>query len=222
MKFFICLLFSITVFSQSKPLELKIDSIKTTNTADDDREFIINYHITNLSDKAISFVLDTNSIIPISSGSLRKNPYYKIYENKKSFDADGIFFSKNTGRFFHSEEALKKYRDSIDAVIENKTHQQILSEIKEKFLSSIIKMASKETIKLQAKLYWAKKRYFKNDELEYYIEEKEPYYFELSINLMTEELLMNFTEEERNEIVKNKDLTKGWYTSNRVPIDFNE
>ena len=222
MKFIICLLFSVTVFSQTKPLELKIDSIKTTNTTDKDREFIINYHITNLTDKPVSFVLNTKSIIPISSGSLMTSPYYKIYENDKSFDAEGIFFSKNIEYSFNSEQALKKFNDSIDTVIKNKTYEQILAEIKEKFLSNIKKLGPKETIILQTKLYWNKQRYIKNDDIEYYIEEKEKYFFELDINLMKEELLSYLPEEQRKEILKDKDLTKGWYTSNKVPIDFSE
>jgi hypothetical protein len=221
MKFVIFLLFSIAVFSQTKPLELKIDSIKTSNAIEKEREFIISYHITNLSDKPVSFALNTKSVIPIASGSLRPMPYYKIYENEKSFDANGIFFNKNE-LTFKSEEALSRYIDSIDTVNKTKTAEQLTLEKKDKFLSFIQKLEPKETMKLQVVLYWTKERYIKNDELEYYIEEKEPYYFELHINLMKEELLSDFTEEDRKEILKDQNLTKGWYTSNKVPIDFSE
>jgi len=69
---------------------------------------------------------------------------------------------------------------------------------------------------------WDKERYHKNDVIEYFIEEKEKHFFELHINLMTTELLSNFTEEEKKEVLKDKTLTKGWFTSNKVEIDLSE
>lgn len=222
MNYIFCLLFSIAAFSQTKPLALKIDSIKTSEDVDNNREFIISYHISNLSTKAVSFVLNTKSVIPMGAGSLRPNPYYKLYEKDKSFDAMGIFFSKNVELSFSSEEAFKKYQDSIATALKNKTAEQLFIEKKSRIASNIKKLEPNETLSLQVKLYWNKERYFRNDELEYYIEEKEPYYFELAINLMKEELLLDFSEAERNEFLKDKDLTKGWYTSNKVPIDFSE
>lgn len=221
-KIIICLFFSLITFSQTKPLELKIDSIRSSDTADKAREYVLSFHITNLSDKPVSFVLNTKSIIPINSGSLRPYPYYKIYENDKSFEASGIFFSKEAELTFTSEEALKKYQDSIFHSIENKTLEELLKEKKERFINNIQSLGSKETMQLQTTLYWNKQRYYKSDPLEFYIEEKGTYYFELNINLMTEELLLDFSKEERNEILKDKNLTKGWYTSNKVPIDFSE
>ena len=220
MKFILCLLFSITALAQSKPIELQIDSIKTSN-ADQEREFVISYHITNLTDKSISFVLNTKSATPIAYGSLRPSPYYKIYENDKPFEAN-VFFSKNIELVFDSEEALNRYRDSIDIAIRNKTPEQLSTEKKEKFLSNIKTLKPKETLALQIKLYWSKQRYFKNDEIEYYIEEKEKYFFELHIHLMKEELLLDLDETERNALLKDKVLTKGWFTSNKVEIDFSE
>ena len=220
MKFIICLLFSIAAISQTKPLDLKIDTIKSSTDEDNDRKFVLQYRITNLSDKAVSFVLNTKGLIPIGAGSLRSNPYFKIYENGKSFDAQGIFTSEK--RKFESEKAVQDYNDSIRNLFVKKTLKQLLLEKKRNFLNNIQKLEPKETRNFEAVLTWNKQRYFKNDMYEYYIQEKENYYFELHINLMKEELLIDFSEEERNEILKDKDLTKGWYTSNKVLIDFSE
>ena len=220
MKFIICLLFSIASFSQTKPLELKIDTINSSQDEDNDRRFVLQYHITNLSDKAVSFVLNTKGLIPIGAGSLRSNPYFKIYENGKSFDAQGIFTSGK--RKFESEKAVQDFNDSIRNLFAKKTLEQLLLEKKKNFLNNIQKLEPKETLNFEAVLNWNKQRYFKNDVYEYYIQEKEKYYFELHINLMKEELLLDFSEEERNEILKDKTLTKGWYTSNKVLIDFSE
>jgi hypothetical protein len=39
---------------------------------------------------------------------------------------------------------------------------------------------------------------------------------------MTEELLLSFSEAEKNEILKDKILTKGWFTSNKMEINLGE
>ncbi len=83
-------------------------------------------------------------------------------------------------------------------------------------------MSPKEVKNLEAIIVWDKNRYHRNDAIEYYIEEKEKHYLELHINLMTEELLLNFSEEEKKELLKDKILTKGWFTSNKVEIDLSE
>jgi hypothetical protein len=93
---------------------------------------------------------------------------------------------------------------------------------KVKFLENIQELASNKTIHLTKILIWNKQRYHKNDDIEYYIEEKEKHFIELHINLMTEELLMSFTEAEKKELLKDKVLTKGWFTSNKVEIDLGE
>lgn len=222
MKYLVILLFSITVFAQSKPIELKIDGIKTVNTDNDGRKFTLQYHITNLTEKPIAFVLDTTHIVPIGGGSLRPNPYYKLYENETSIDVNGIFTDQLKRRTFKDEAEFNRYRDSLMNYRKSKTPEEISQLKKEYFSKNIQKLAPKETKHFTTVLVWDKKRYHKNDVIEYYIEEKEKHFFELHINLMVEELLSNFTEEEKKEVLKDKVLTKGWFTSNKVEIDLSE
>ena len=221
MKLFLCLLFSIVVFSQSKQIELKIDSITNSNT-DDGRIFTLHYHITNLTQKPISFVLNTKSLIPIGTGSLNPSVYYKLYENEISIDVTGVFNDENETRFFKNKAEFDTYRDSLMNYRKNLTPEQLLQLKKVKFLENIQELASNKTIHLTKILIWDKQRYHKNDDIEYYIEEKEKHFIELHINLMTEELLMSFTEAEKKELLKDKTLTKGWFTSNKVEIDLGE
>ena len=221
MKLFLCLLFSIVVFSQSKQIELKIDSITNSNT-DDGRRFTLYYHITNLTQKPISFVLNTKSLIPIGTGSLNPSVYYKLYENEISIDVTGVFNDENETRFFKNKAEFDTYRDSLMNYRKNLTPEQLLQLKKVKFLENIQELASNKTIHLTKILIWDKQRYHKNDDIEYYIEEKEKHFIELHINLMTEELLMSFTEAEKKELLKDKTLTKGWFTSNKVEIDLGE
>ncbi len=222
MKHLFLLLFSITAFSQSKPIEIKIDAIKTSDSDEERRQFTLQYHITNLTEKSIAFVLDTTHIVPIGAGSLRPNPYYKLYENETSIDVNGIFTDQLRRRYFKDEAELNRYRDSLMNYIESRTPEQLSQSRKQGFLENIQKLAPKETKYFTTVIAWDKKRYHKNDVIEYYIAEKEKHFFELHINLMIEELLSNFTEEEKKEVSKDKVLIKGWFTSNKVEIDLSE
>lgn len=222
MKQLVLLLFSITLFAQSKPIEIKIDSLKSSNTNDGRREFVLQYHITNLTEKPIAFVLNTNSLIPIGAGSLNPAIYYKLYENDTSIDVSGILTGQRKTRYFKDEAEYNIYMDSLVKYVKNQAPEEITKSKKERFLENIQKLEPKETKYFTAVLAWDKNRYFKNDVIEYYIEEKEKHFLELHINLMAEELLMNFSEEEKNELLKDKNLTKGWFTSNKVEIDFSE
>ena len=222
MKYLILLLFSFPVFAQSKPIAIKIDSVATSTTEEGRRKFNIYYQITNTTDKEISFVLNLKNIIPIGSGSLRPMPYYKLYENETAIDVSSIFTGEKEMLYFKDEAEMYRYTDSITALIKNKTPEQRQLEKKEDFLNNIQKMSPKEVKNLEAIIVWDKNRYHRNDAIEYYIEEKEKHYLELHINLMTEELLLNFPEEEKKELLKDKILTKGWFTSNKVEIDLSE
>ena len=222
LKYFFCLSFSITALSQARPIELKIDTIKTLNTEDNHRKFTIQYHLTNLTDKPIAFVLDTVSIIPIGGGSLRPNPYYKLYENNSSIEFSGILTGKQKKLTFTSEKEFKTYRDSLIKHFNNKTPEEQAQLKRANFINNIQKMKPHETKNFTAILLWNKQRYHKNDVYEYYIQENEQHFLELHINLMKEELLLNFSEEERKEILKDLNITKGWFTSNKIAIDFGE
>lgn len=222
MKYLVLFLFCITAFSQSKPIELKIDSLTSSNTDDGSRKFTLQYHITNLSDKPVSFVLNTNSLIPIGAGSLNPAVYYKLYENESSVDVSGIFTTTKGTRYFKDETEYKRFEDSLTIALKNRTPEDKTQKRKAFFLNNIQTFKANETKYFTEELIWDKKRYHKNDVIEYYIQENEKHFFELHINLMREELLSNFTEEEKKEVLKDKILTKGWFTSNKVEIDLSE
>ncbi len=222
MKIIFFLLISITVLGQSKPIELKIDSLTSSNTDDGRRKFTLQYHITNLSDKSVSFVLNTNSLIPIGAGSLNPAVYYKLYENESSVDVSGIFTTTKGTRYFKDEAEYKRFEDSMTIALKNRTPEDKAQKRKALFLNNIQTLKANETKHFTEELIWDKKRYHRNDVIEYYIQENEKHFFELHINLMAEELMMNFTEEEKKELLKDKALTKGWFTSNKVEINLSE
>ena len=221
MKYFYILFFCLTAFSQSKPLELKILSLTEIDSVSE-RTFSLGFSISNKTDKTIHFILNPEGLIPISGGSMRPNPYYKIYEKETSIDISNLFTGRKVSRTFKSEEDFKKYQDSLSEVVKNKTLEELVRENKASTIKNIQEMKPNETKEYSSTFRWDKNRYFKNDVMEYYIDEKESHFFELHINLMKEELLSKFSEEEQNEILKDKNFIKGWFTSNKVEINFRE
>jgi hypothetical protein len=222
MKLIVCLFFAITVFGQEKPIEIKIDSLSILNSNETERKFVLHYHLTNLNNKPITFILDPKEVIPIGAGSLRPNVYYKLYENDTAIEANGILTGNSNIRYFKSEADYTRYIDSVDTYIKSRTPEQLSQIKKEGFLEHIQNMEANQTKHFRSILVWDKRRYHRNDVIEYYIEEKEKHFIELHINLMTEELLMSFSEAEKKELLKDKTLTKGWFTSNKMEIDLGE
>lgn len=221
MKHLYLLLFCVNLFSQPKPIEIKINSIKAVD-AGKERKFTLTYTITNLTDKTIHFILNPNAIIPISSGSLNPSVYYKLYENEAVLDVNGVFTREGLTRRFKDEKELQKYSDSISEAFKNKSPETFQKEQNERITKNIRELKPKEEIQYEAVLNWDKTRYFRNDEIEYYINETAKHYFELHINLMQDELLSLFTDAEKQEILKGKNIVKGWFTSQKVEIDFTE
>jgi hypothetical protein len=216
--FFSFILFSITTFYQNKFVELKIDSLITDNSDPKERKFTINYHIKNLTEKPIAFVLNTNSIAPVVLGSGSISLYYKLFEENSSIDLAGIFRTKKGKSTLDSIFGLKTNEDSLSKNIRDyleklkKSHNKAL-------LNSIVKIAPNEIKYYSIALFWNKERYQKEDDIEYYLDEKLKHYFEISANLMKEELENKFSPEQFKSIIEDKTLVKGWFTSNKVEID---
>lgn len=209
------LLYSTFLFGQ-KPVELKIESLTSVDKTQDERTFTINYSITNKTDKTIHFILNPNNLIPVSSGSMNPRVYYKVYENETSIDLNGLFFEK--GENIKTSGVMLRHNDSIRIANLNR----ILEEQKKYITKNIQEFKPNETREYSITFNWNKNRYFKNDVMEYYIDENESHFYELHINLMKEELLSKFSDEEKNEILKDKNFIKGWFTSNKVEINFRE
>lgn len=220
-KLLFILLYSAFLFGQ-KPVELKIESLTSVDETKEERTFTINYSITNKTDKAIHFILNPNAVIPVGSGSMKPCVYYKLYENNSSINTSSVFTGKKEIRYFKDDEEANKFRDSIVSAYKNMTPEKVIQESKASTIKNIQEMKPNETREYSTTFNWDKNRYFKNDVMEYYIDENEPHFFELHINLMKEELLSNFSEDEKNEILKDKNFIKGWFTSNKVEINFRE
>lgn len=213
--------FCVSLFAQSKPVEIKINSLIAVNESNE-RNFNLTYTISNLTDKTINFILNPNLVIPIESGSLNPSVYYKLYENETAIDVGRVLTRTKLKKSFKDKKEMQKYSDSIFNVYKNKSEETLQKEKKKRISDNIQELKPKEERQYQITLNWNKTRYFRNDIIEYYISETTKHFFELHINLMQDELLSDFTFGEKEEILKDKNIIKGWFTSQKVEIDFGE
>jgi hypothetical protein len=235
-------LFSLSVFSQNKAIDVKIDSITSDDSNPKKRVYTINYHIENLSDNSISFFLIPNTLIANAASSMTLFPIYKIYHNDIFTPLDGPFFEKHgidwetklTGiKDYTSPEAkeiIKKALEEFTAknkiIVDNYTKNGGKSTDdawiieNHHLLESKITLKPKETKTFVIKTSWNKERYFKEDDLEYYLDEKDKYEFELVLDLKKAFFKERLSTEEYLKIEKDIHFIEGIFTTNKVSIIF--
>ena len=216
--FLFILLICFSSFAQNSPIEIKIDAITSSDSIPKERAFTINYHIENLTNNSVSFLLNTESITAFSSGSMNPRPYYKLFEDHNSIDIPGIFSLKNRDKLpLDQVDVSKISQDSINRIIRKYT-EKLKEENDKNFINNIQKLEPNEIKNYSVSLFWNKERYRKQGVYEYYLEEKSTHHLEISINLMKEEFKNKLSPEQFKNIMEDKTFIKGWFTSNKVEI----
>jgi hypothetical protein len=223
---FILLFFSISSFAQDTSLAIIIDSIVYNDSTPNQRKFTIIYHLQNLTNNPISFILNTNNIRPNATSSMSYSPAYRLYQGDEIINTVSIFNTKTAKEKF---EKIKKDIDSKSAQSKNDARTNIYDyiekrkkEISQNILNSIIKLGPKEIKNFSITLDWDKNRYSEYFDNEYYLDEKETHYFDLSVNLMKEEFKERVASEDFKKIIEDKSIIKGWVQSNKMKINFKE
>lgn len=238
----IALFFSVTILAQTKPLNVKIDSITSDDSDPKKRMYLINYHIENLTNHPVSFFLSPNTLIPNAVGSMTLFPIFKIYQNNDFIPFDGPFSvpqeNENWNRYVEmkdknsaeAKELLQKittlFESKSKAIVENykktggtKTDEHWILQ-NHRLLKTEITLAPKETKSFTIKTLWNKERYFLQDDLEYYLNEKDHFEFELVVDLKKASFKDRLSPEEFDKIEKDKNFIEGIFTSNKVDIAF--
>ena len=224
--YLILFFFSISSFAQDTALAITIDSIISSDSTPNERKFIIIYHIQNLTNKPISFILNTNAIQPNATSSMSYSPAYRLYQGDEIINTVSIFNTKT------EKEKLGKIKKDIDfrgSVAKNNSKTNLYdyigkrkNQISQNIRNSIIKLGPKEIKNFSKTLDWDKNRYSEYFDNEYYLDEKETHYFDLSINLMKEEFKERVSSEDYKKIIEDKTIIKGWAQSNKMKINFKE
>lgn len=229
------LLYSSLVFSQIKPLELKIDAISYTDSLAAYRTFKVNYHLKNTTNQDIIFI---NSYYPINTSYPDvKKPIVLpvIYENGSArteinlktnvefLQVDKISKSKNVTedeKAYNAEyeKALAKKIEELKARREERLKINDFDYVK----SAVTTLKPNESKDFTEFYYWNKVRYFKINDLEYYIDENATFFLELSMNLPKEKFQYFFSEEEYKKMKHNPNFLEGIVRSNQVELNFKE
>ena len=225
-------------FGQNPPIAIRIDAITSLDSIPNERKFTVNYSIENLTDTAVSFFLNPNALVSNSSASMSRFVSYKIFQDKEAIDIDKIFGNRKNDLFWESIENAKTDEEkkilfekhlkemNIDVASDLKKSKEdenyFWKQRNKELLEDRVTLNPNQKKSFSKILIWQKKRYFKIDDVEYYIDEIIPHYFQLSINLMKEEFKDRLSNEEFLKIMNDESFVKGWFTSNKMEINFRE
>lgn len=211
------LLVSCGYAQQKEKLDVRIHSLGRTASSQGGYDFSIEYHIVNRTADTLSFFLE-NQLQPNASSSLSNKPFYRIYQNNTMIDIWGIFEPWIRPDAETNVNARMIFRDTMTPGYWTRERYE---EIKRREVrGSIQKLGPGRTLSITWRLHWDGMRYFRHDELEYYLDENLPHSIEICLNLLREEHAKYFTDEEFKAIQNDPNFIRGWYASEKVPLDF--
>lgn len=242
MRFLYFLLFSASILAQVKPIEVKINAITHDDSDGKNRVYTISYQIENVTNNPVSFFLSPNTLIANAASSMTLFTIYKIYINGVFTPLDGPFFEKDGIDWISKLKGIKDYttpeaKEIIKNVLEefNVKNKLIVDNYtknggkstdeawilkNQHLLNSKITLNPKEIKQFVITTNWNKERYFKEDDLEYYLDEKDKYEFELTLSLQKDNFKSRLSEEEFHKIEKDSNFIQGNFISNKININF--
>lgn len=241
--YFLFLLFSNIILAQNPQIDVRINSVTTDETSKSNTEYQLNYQIENLTNKEISFFLMPNALIANTASSLSLYPVYKIYQNGIFEDMDGPFFEYETQNELdyakledkNSEEAknlLNRIR-TVQSIISKQYNKKYVANggketnakwiyENQKILNNIIVLKPNETKQFTIKTLWNKNRFVKNDDLEYYLDDKNKIELELILDLKTNLYNEHLSQDDLKKINENPNFITGTFVSNKMALIFKE
>lgn len=238
------LLLPILFFGQTKPVKINIVSVTSIDSIPEERKFTVNYSVENTTDKEISFFLEPEKLFAAHSNAMGTGVFYKLFQGNEELIINGVFTTNRTRKTFNLpdfssikdkkerekafrdffEEQIKLQNDSIQKNIENgmskdDAYRQRPSNT---IMNSIYTLQPKETKTYTANWFWDKKRYFKRDEFEYYLDEKGTFYIQMYLFLMKEQYQNKLTKDDYETLMKMPNFIKGVFQSEKVEINFKE
>ncbi len=238
---FLFLFISISSIAQKTALKVTINAITFEDTKPNKRKYFIKYQIENTTKNEASFFLIPQTLIAHTASSMTLYSVYKLYRNGVLETMDGPFMEspipelneyddfedkKSPEARAFVEKINKKYRDEIKLILENYKKKGGLS-IDEKFildnnelLKSKITLQPNETKYFEIKTNWDKNRYIKNDDFEFYLDEKDKFEFELNLILNKTNRKDCLSEVDFEKFLNDPNFLEGTFVSNKIAIFF--
>jgi hypothetical protein len=187
MKHIYILLFTISSLAQNQPIKIEINSITDIDSLSF-RKYTIIYSISNLTNNKISFFLSPDNVLTGSGGSMKTDVSMTLFQEKEELPIEEILTNKPIKIKFVipdfesikdeklKNEAIRKYFkenlgiDFEDDINKSKVDENyFIKKSSQRLMESIMTLEPFESKKYNKTFYWDKKRYYKINEMEYYI-----------------------------------------------------
>lgn len=236
------IMFCVFSFGQNVPLAVKINSITSSDSMAARRVYKINYQIENKTSHEVQFFLKPTSLIAQAASSLTLFAVYKMYRNGIYDAMDGPFYEK---MYAEQDEIQDLYIDNptkakaFVAKLQEKYDKQKKESLEnyklssgtstdenwilknQNLLKSIVILKPNEIKTFTIETSWRRNRYFKIEDNEYYLDEKDKFEIQLHLILNKSNRQDNLSEKEFLEIKNNPNFLQGTVESNRMEISFN-
>jgi hypothetical protein len=245
MRVFLFLFLLVNGLLVAQPLTLQIDAVASNDQSETERIFTVKYHLQNNTADTLHFFFTPKKISPSTGGSMTKEIYYKIYENKTFIEIGQAFnqFFSEKSEFDFDETLSQNQRDSLIIIQlakkleENPT--KLFKIFNEEGSIGLLDPSKDYMIKyykkidnyyhtllpnqkefFEATFTWNKNRYYYMEPNEYYLDENAKHYFELTLVAMKEEYKDRIDPEVYDKIMEDSSFIKGVFVSNKVEINF--
>lgn len=240
MRCWLFLLLFPVIASAQQPLQLVIDTILVDDSDALVRKFDIRYHITNTTNRPLSFYLDPETTIANAASSMTLHTVYKIYQNGVFQDMDGPFFPDIPER--SQLDALGDYKSAkaqaYIKLLEEKyrnQRQQMLANYKnsggtqtnedwiiknQTLLQSRRTLAANQTLHFSIPVRWNRIRLVTTGDVEYYLNEHDTYEIQLVLDLKKTAFQDWLDASECNQIQADPNFIEGLFVSNKIRLDF--
>jgi hypothetical protein len=186
-------------------LELGIDSIVTDRSHESSRQFHIYFHIRNRTGDPLSCFLNPQRLQANAVSSMANTPFYRLYQEKELLDIAYVFDGWRRRAVTERHVASEHSRDLAKDIFENVLH-----------------LPPYAVRQFCVTLEWDKQRYFREGDLEFYLDERASHYIEIAVNLLKEEYAGYLKESQLAALSADSCFIRGWYLSDKMPIDFGE
>lgn len=230
------ILFFQFALAQNPILSLVITDIKIDNSTKDEVQYIIKYTVTNNSHRNIKCFFN-----PQDFGlSLSTRKLFNLYENGSRFDGKSFLNpqpksvhdqynelssrpAKDSTEFKKRTALLQSIADFDVETAKRGSPENFLKEkISQRYKVDIMSFAPSETKTFEQQLFWQKNRYYKNDDLEFYLNEKHKYEIMFTVILHKKQLKEQISEKLYAEIMLDKNFIEGVFYSNKMQIEFKD
>lgn len=223
-------------FAQKPNVSVMITDITTENLSSNETQYTVSYTVKNNSDQNVKFFFNPDNF----GLSMSTRKIFMLYENGIRFEGDKFLKTGTKDQYKELEDlysiniedtiARKKrialiqklYDFDIKTASQGDFNKDLVQKSTERYKNDVLSFGPNESRSYVQKLYWHKNRYYKNDELEYYLNENSTFEISFALILMKKQLKEQLSNDYFLEIMKDENFIEGVFLSNKMVIEFRE